>query len=71
MTLTSRSSVAFAHVFAVVVAVAPPATAIKPPPVAIVIAPVVSGDVASMSVDPAPPVDENVASPTLYTEMWF
>jgi len=42
----------------VVVAVAPPATAINPPSVAIVIAPVVRGEVASMSVDPFPPVEE-------------
>lgn len=60
----SISSVALAHVFALV-SLAPAATAINPPPVAMVIAPVVSRSVASMSVDPSPPADEKVASETL------
>lgn len=58
------SSVAFAHVFEAVDAVAPAATAINPPPVGIVIDPVESGEVASMSVEPLPFVDENAASMT-------
>jgi len=65
---TSRSSVALAHVLATV-SVAPPATAINPPPLGIVIAPVVRGSVASISVDPSFPADEYVASVTEYTAM--
>ncbi len=60
---TSMSSVAFAQV-TLDVSVAFPATAIKPPPVAIVIAPVVSGVVTSMSVDPLPPVELKTPSTT-------
>jgi hypothetical protein len=62
-TSASIPSVALAHVFATV-SVAPTATAINPPPVAIVIAPVVSGAVASMSVEPLPPAEEKTPSTT-------
>ena len=61
---SSISSVAFAQVLAVP-SVAPAATAMKPPLVAIVIAPVVSASVASMSLDPSLPPDEYAASLTL------
>ncbi len=53
---------ALAHALEAVEAVAPAATPINPPPVAIVTAPVDSGAVASMSVEPVPFVDENVPS---------
>jgi hypothetical protein len=59
----SKSSPRFVHVFATV-SVAPTATAIIPPPVAIVVDPVVSGAVASMSVDPLPPEEANAPSTT-------
>lgn len=62
-TSASISSVALAHVFATV-SVAPTATAINPPPVGIVIAPVVSGSVTSISVEPSPPAEEKTPSTT-------
>lgn len=61
---TSRFSVSPDHVLATV-SVAPQATAIIPPPVAIVVEPVVRASVASMSVEPSPPEDENAPSTTL------
>lgn len=66
------SSVALDHVLPTV-SVAPAATAMKPPPVAIVLDPVVSGAVASMSVEPLPPevTDDTPAPVTLYTAIWF
>lgn len=69
-TFASISSVAFAHVF-VPAAVAPAATARKPPPVAIVIAPVVSASLTSISLDASLPALEYAASLTLYTAIWF
>jgi hypothetical protein len=63
-TSASKSSVAFAHVFAPP-SVAPIATAKNPPPVATVIpVPVVSGLVESMSADAFCPVDAKVAPVT-------
>jgi hypothetical protein len=63
---TSKSSVALAQVLATVSA-APAAIAKKPPLVAIVCEPVVNGSVASMSVEPSPPVVGEV-SPAPVTE---
>lgn len=68
-TSTSKSSVAFAHV-ARTVSVAFAAIAINPPPAAIVCDPVVSGAVASMSVEPLPPDVGEIPPPvTAYTAM--
>ena len=58
------SLVQLAHVLATV-SVAPAAIPIIPPPDATVVEPVVSGAVASMSVEPLPPADENAPSATL------
>lgn len=68
----SISTVAFAHVFATV-SVAPAATARKPPPAGMTLEPVVRGAVASMSVEPFPPVVMEVspAPVTAYTAIWF
>jgi hypothetical protein len=63
-TSASMSSVALAHAFAPV-SVAPAATAINPPPVAMVIAPVVTGSPASISDVPSPPVEEYAPSDML------
>lgn len=63
-TSSSISSDAFAHVLPTA-SLAHAATAKNPPFVAIVIAPVVSGSLASMSVDPSLPALEYAASLTL------
>jgi len=62
---TSRSSVSPDHVSCPPVAPARPITAIIPPPAAIVVEPVVSGSVASMSVEPSLPAEEYAPSETL------
>lgn len=66
---TSISSERLAQVLAPVPE--PAATAIIPPPEAMVVEPVVSGSVASISVEPSPPADENAPSDTLYTAILF
>ena len=60
----SISSPKLAHAFALV-SVAPAATAIIPPPEAMVVEPVVSGSVESISNEPSPPWEEKAASATL------